>query len=79
MAMVLRQGITMPGRGLVAGLAASFWLTRRLKSLRFEITPSDTAKFAVVACVMGLVAVTACSVPARRAMNVDPLVALRWE
>lgn len=79
MGMVLGQGIAVAGVGLAVGLAASLWLTRLLKSLLFEVVPTDAATYVAVAFAMGLVAVLACYLPARRAMRVDPLVALRWE
>ena len=79
LAMVLRQGMTLVGIGLAVGLLASYWLTRFLKSFLFEIEPTDPATFVVVSLVLSVVALLACYVPARRAMRVDPMTALRYE
>ncbi|MEO8656932.1 MAG: ABC transporter permease [Bryobacteraceae bacterium] len=79
MAMVLRQGMQVVSLGLVIGVAASLMMARLLKTLLFEVEPTDTLTFVAVASAMSLVALMACFVPARRAMRVDPLVALRWE
>jgi putative ABC transport system permease protein len=77
--LVVRNGMVLALIGLAVGVAGALALTRLLRVLLFEITPTDPLTFGAVA--FGLVAVTliACYVPARRATKVDPLVALRYE
>ena len=79
LALVLGQGAVLAGIGVVAGLAGAFAVTRYLSSLLFGITPLDSATFVAVALVFAGVALLASYMPARRAMGVDPLVALRSE
>ncbi|MGH9373511.1 MAG: FtsX-like permease family protein, partial [Vicinamibacterales bacterium] len=80
---ILGMMLTMGGRlvviGLAIGVAASFASTRLLRSQLFGVQPADPLAYAAVALVLGLVAVVACYVPARRAAAVDPMVALRQE
>jgi predicted permease len=75
--MVLRQGLTLAGIGLVIGLIAAAAFTRVASTLLFGVKPTDPATFAVVGGFMLLVAAAASIIPARRATRVDPLVALR--
>lgn len=65
--------------GLAAGLAGALAASRLLTSLLFAVKPSDPATFALVAALLGAVALGACLIPARRATRVDPMVALRYE
>src|ERR1022692_3947847 len=65
--------------GLAAGLAGALAASRLLTSLLFEGKPSDPATFALVAAMLGVVALGVCLIPARRATGVDPMVALRYE
>jgi ABC-type antimicrobial peptide transport system permease subunit len=77
--LVLRDGATIALFGIASGIAAALALSRLMASLLFEVTPTDTATFAGVALLLALVALVACYIPARRAMRVDPMVALRYE
>ena len=65
--------------GLVLGIAGSWWATRAVSAFLFGVTPTDPATFASVALIISLVGVAACYVPARRALRVDPVTALRAE
>jgi predicted permease len=77
--LVLGHGLTMASAGLALGLAAAFGLTRFLSSVLYGIQPNDP--LTVVGVSVGLLSIAAlsCYFPARRAMSVDPLVALRYE
>jgi len=75
--MVLGQGMRLTIVGLVAGLAASFFLTRLLQAQLFNVKPTDPATLAAVAGFIAVIAFVACYVPAQRATRVDPMVTLR--
>lgn len=77
--IVIGQGAMLAGVGAVIGIAASFAVTRLMSNLLYGIKADDPATFIVVALLLALVALTACYIPARRAMRVDPIVALRYE
>jgi putative ABC transport system permease protein len=77
--LVLGQGGKIAFAGIAIGLAASFALTRLMSSLLFSVSASDPLTFAAVAILLVVVAMLACYIPARRAMRVDPMVALRYE
>jgi predicted permease len=78
-AAVMRQGLMLTTVGVAAGLAGSFYATRFLDTLLFDLTPHDPTTFAVTAAVFVVVALAASYVPSRRATRVDPVVALRAE
>jgi putative ABC transport system permease protein len=77
--MVLGQGGRIAFGGIVIGMVAAFALTRLMSGLLFSVSAGDPATFAAVAALLALVAIVACYIPARRAMRVDPMVALRYE
>jgi putative ABC transport system permease protein len=79
LAMVIGHGMTLVAAGITLGLVGSFGLTRLMRTLLFEVTPTDGMTFATVAIGLVLVALLACYIPARRATKIDPLVALRYE
>ena len=77
--MVVGQGGKMALTGITVGIIASFAFTRLIAKLLFGVRSDDPATFASVAILLALVSVAACYIPARRAMRVDPMVALRHE
>ncbi|HEY9231771.1 MAG TPA: ABC transporter permease, partial [Blastocatellia bacterium] len=77
--LVVKRGMGLALLGLAIGLAASFALTRLMQSLLFEVSASDPVVFALIALLLAGVAFAACVIPARRAMKIDPMVALRYE
>jgi predicted permease len=79
MRLILVQGARLALVGIAIGLLAAFGLTRLMPSLLYDISASDPLTFAAVAIVLLAVALAACYIPARRAMRVDPMVALRSE
>ena len=77
--MILRQGAQMALVGVMIGVAGAFALTRLMTNLLFGVTAHDPITYAAVAALLFVVALLACYIPARRAMRVDPIVALRYE
>jgi putative ABC transport system permease protein len=76
---VVRDALWPVAFGLAAGLAGTYYATRFIKSFLFETTPHDPAALATVVGVLGVAALLAAWLPARRAASVDPLIALRAE
>ncbi len=76
---LIAQGILLSSAGIVIGVAAATALTRYLASLLYQVHPLDPFTFIGVAALLLLVALFACYLPARRAMGVDPMIALRHE
>lgn len=79
MRLVLGQGLRMTLLGVAIGIAGAAGLTRIMANQLFGVTPHDPLTFAAVAILLAAVALLACYIPARRAVRVDPLVALRCE
>jgi predicted permease len=77
--LVLRQGALLAVLGIAAGLGAAFGLTRLMSALLFGVDPVDPVTYGLAAIGLSGIALLASYFPARRAANVDPMVALRWE
>jgi len=77
--LVIGNGMTLALIGVVIGLSGAFALTRLMTSLLFGVTPIDAPTFVTVSILLLAVALVACYIPARRAMKVNPLIALRYE
>ena len=77
--LVLRQGVLLTVLGVVIGLAAAFALTRLLSGLLFGVEAGDPSTFTTISVLLVIVSLVACYLPARRAMRIDPLQALRYE
>ena len=77
--VILGRGVSLAAIGAVAGVGAALWMTRAMESLLYSVSRTDPVTF--VAVPLGLIAIAclACYVPARRAMQVDPVIALRSE
>jgi len=77
--LVVGQGVRLAALGMAIGIAAAFGLTRLMASLLFGVGAYDPVAFVTAAIILLLVAIAACYIPARRAIAVDPMVALRYE
>jgi putative ABC transport system permease protein len=79
LALVVRQGVTLAAVGVAVGLLGAFAITRVIRTLLYNVTPTDPISFAGVALFLASIAVVASYLPARRATAVDPIIALRNE
>ena len=79
MGLVLKLGTKLALTGLAIGTVAAFGLTRLMSSLLYGVNATDPITFIAMAALLGVVAVGACWIPARRVMRVDPMIALRYE
>jgi putative ABC transport system permease protein len=77
--LILGSGMLLVTIGLIIGLAGALALTRLMTTLLFEVSPTDPITFVAVALCVIVATLLACYIPARRAIKVDPLVALRYE
>jgi putative ABC transport system permease protein len=77
LALIVGGGMKLAAVGVAIGLAGALGLTRLIATMLFNVTPFDPFSYAATAAVLLTIAAIACYVPARRAMNVDPLVAIR--
>jgi len=79
LALIVGDGMKLTLFGVVIGLLAAWVATRLLVSLLFDLSATDAATFSIVSLILGLVGLFACYVPARAAMQLDPVEALRAE
>ena len=79
MTMIMRQSFTVIGIGLLAGIFGALGVTRLMSSLLYGVSAHDVSIYAIVTIVLSGAALVATYFPARRAMSVDPMVALRYE
>jgi predicted lysophospholipase L1 biosynthesis ABC-type transport system permease subunit len=77
--LVARRGIALVVAGAAIGIGVALGVTRFLASILYDVRANDLTTIASVAVLLGLVALAACWIPARRAMRTDPMVALRYE
>jgi putative ABC transport system permease protein len=79
MGLVLREGMTWAGSGILLGLIGAFAAASVISTLLFDVPARDPVTFATVGGVVALVALVACSIPAARAVRIDPTMAMRTE
>jgi predicted permease len=77
--LVVKQGLSLALVGALAGIGVALGVTRYLKAMLYDVRADDPVTIVVVAALLVLVTLAACLIPARRATNVDPMVALRYE
>ena len=77
--LVIGHGVRLALVGVAIGMAAALALTRLMSSMLFGVSDKDPVAFATVVLLLLCVSLAACYIPARRAMRVDPMVALRYE
>jgi putative ABC transport system permease protein len=75
--LVIREGMLLVAVGLAIGLGAGLYASQALKTFLFEVSVRDLRTFVTVPLVLAAVALLACYLPARRAVRVDPMIALR--
>jgi ABC-type antimicrobial peptide transport system permease subunit len=73
---ILRRGFSLVATGIALGLVGAFWATRLIQQILFEVAPTDATTFVVVSVLFAAVALGACLIPARKALQVDPVTAL---
>jgi putative ABC transport system permease protein len=76
---VVGRGMVLSGVGVGMGIGSALYLNRFLASMLFGVSATDIPTFATISLALSLIALLACSIPARRATHVDPMVALREE
>ena len=79
LALIVRQGIFVAAAGVALGLGGAFLLTKFMAALLFDVRPRDPLTFGAIALMLGLVALLASYIPARRAARIDPMTSLRAE
>jgi ABC-type antimicrobial peptide transport system permease subunit len=77
--MILRQGSFLASMGIAIGLIAAFAATRLMENFLYNVHPMDPATFLLVSLFLVIIVLLACYIPARKAMKVNPIVALRYE
>jgi len=79
LSMILSESLRLAGAGIATGIIGALALSRLLKGMLVGVSTTDAGVFAAAALGIGVIALVACYVPARRATTVDPVVALRYE
>lgn len=77
--MVIRNGMFTVGTGMVVGIGSALALTRLIRNLLFQIAPTDPLTYSAVVAILVTVALLACFIPARRAVRIEPMAALRYQ
>ncbi|MCZ6837397.1 MAG: FtsX-like permease family protein, partial [Planctomycetota bacterium] len=77
--LVMKQGLVLAVIGLVIGLIVALGFTRVLASMLYKVDPTDPTTFVLVPFLLLLVTILATYIPARRALKIDPMVALRYD